>query len=60
MAAINAGMRNGLIALGFSQAAAAAVVNDQGYDSLDALAELTDDTIVDLISTIRKLGGNNS
>jgi hypothetical protein len=57
MAAINAGMRNGLTALGFSLAAAAAVVDDQGYDSLEALAELTDDTIVDLISTIRKPGG---
>jgi hypothetical protein len=50
-------MRNGLAALGFTVAAAAEVVTGQGYDSLDALSELTDSTILDLVSTIRKPGG---
>jgi hypothetical protein len=50
-------MRNGLIGIGFSQAASDAIVLEQGYDSIDALSELTDATIVDLIATIRKPGG---
>jgi hypothetical protein len=59
MAAQLAGMRNGLIALGFSAAAATEIteVQRQGYDSLLALSELDDDTISDLISTVRKPGG---
>jgi hypothetical protein len=57
MATNQAGMRNALAAIGFTQAAALEVVTGQGYDSLDTLAELTDDTISDLISTVRKPGG---
>jgi hypothetical protein len=57
MAAILAGMRNGLTGIGFSQAAANEIITAQGYDTLSALAELTDDTVTDLISTIRKPGG---
>ena len=53
----NKGVRNGLIGLGFSQAAAAAIAQDQGYDTLTAISELTDSTIIDLISTVRKPGG---
>jgi hypothetical protein len=53
MAAQIAGMRNGLIGLGFSATAANKIVTIQGYDSLLALSELTDATITDLISTIR-------
>jgi hypothetical protein len=50
-------MQNGLQGIGFTAAAATAIVTEQGYDSLTALAELTDATIGDLISTIRKPGG---
>ena len=57
MAAHLAGVRNGLIGLGFSQAAANAITAEQGYDSLESIAELTDTTIVDLVTTIRKPGG---
>lgn len=58
MTAHQAGMRNGLTAIGFSVAAAAEIVNEQGYDPLTTLAELTDITIGDLISTVRKPGGS--
>jgi hypothetical protein len=51
MTAHQAGMRNGLTAIGFSVAAAAEIVNEQGYDPLTTLAELTNITIGDLIST---------
>jgi hypothetical protein len=57
MAAQIAGMRNAFIALGFTAAGANKLVTAQGYDSLGALAELTDETITDLISTLRKPGG---
>jgi hypothetical protein len=57
MAAQGAGMRNGLAALVFTDAAAAEVVIGQGYDSFDPLLELTDSTILDLVSTIRKPSG---
>jgi hypothetical protein len=58
LAANQAGMQNALVAIGFTQAGAALeVVTYQGYDSLDTLAELTDATISDLISTVRKPGG---
>jgi hypothetical protein len=56
MAAQLAGIRNGLIGLGFTQAAATAITVEQGYDTLTALSELTDSTIVDLVATIRKPG----
>jgi hypothetical protein len=57
MAVQLAGVRNGLIGLGFTQAAATAIVIEQGYDSLTAISELTDLTIVDLVATVRKPGG---
>jgi hypothetical protein len=57
MAAQLAGMRNALIRIGFTAAAAGEIVVGQGYDSLTALSELTDETISDLISTLRKPGG---
>ncbi len=52
MAVQLAGIRNGLIGLGFSQAAAAVIAQDQGYDTLTAISELTDSTIIDLILTV--------
>jgi hypothetical protein len=58
MAAQIAGMRNGLVGLGFSAAAAREIVVNQGYTNLTNLAELTDTTINNLIDTIRKPGGN--
>jgi hypothetical protein len=57
MAAQQAGMRNAFNTLGFTVAGANELVTVQGYDSLGALAELTDVTITDLISTLRKPGG---
>jgi hypothetical protein len=57
MAAILAGMRTGLRAIGFTIAASDEIVDEQGYDSLTALAELTDQTCADLVSLIRKPGG---
>jgi hypothetical protein len=57
MAAQIAGTCNGLIGFGFSAAAAHEIVTEQGNDTLTALSELTDVTIADLISTIRKPGG---
>jgi hypothetical protein len=57
MAAINAGMRTGLRAIGFTIAASDEIVNGQGYDSLSALAELTDQTCADLVALIRRPGG---
>jgi hypothetical protein len=57
MAAQQAGMRNAFNMLGFTVAGANELVTVQGYDSLGALAELTDVTITDLISTLRKPGG---
>ncbi len=57
MAAVLAGMRNGLQLLGFSANAADEVVTQQGYNSIEAILELTDATILDLVSTIRKPGG---
>jgi uncharacterized membrane protein YgcG len=57
MAAITAGMRTGLRAIGFTIAASDEIVDDQGYDSLTALAELTDQTCADLVTLIRRPGG---
>jgi hypothetical protein len=57
MAAQVAGMHSGLTGLGFSAAVADEITTEQGYDSIAALAELTDITISDLVSTIRKPGG---
>jgi hypothetical protein len=53
MAAITAGMKNGLRAIGFTIASSDEIVDKQGYDSLTALAELTDQTCIDLVSLIR-------
>jgi hypothetical protein len=58
MTAQIAGMRNGLVLLGFLAIAAQEIVVNQGYTDLTNLAELTDVTINDLIKTIRKPGGN--
>ncbi len=52
-----AGMRTGLPSIGFTIAASDEIVDKQGYDSLTALAELTDQTCADLVSLIRKPGG---
>jgi hypothetical protein len=57
MAAILAGMRTGLRSIGFTIAASDEIVDKQGYDSLTALAELTDQTCADLVALIRKPGG---
>jgi hypothetical protein len=57
MAAQLAGIRNGLIGIGFTQEAATEITTVQGYNSLEALAKLTDSTIRDLIGTLRKLVG---
>jgi hypothetical protein len=58
MAAIVAGMRTGLRAIGFTVASSDEIVGEQGYDSLGALAELTDETCADLITLIRRPGGS--
>jgi hypothetical protein len=54
MTAQLAGMRSGLISLGFSSAVAAnKIIMNQGYyDDLTSLAELTDSMINNLIDTI--------
>jgi hypothetical protein len=57
MAAILAGMPTGLRAIGFTIAASNKIVDEQGYDSLTALAELTDQTCANLVPLIRKPGG---
>jgi hypothetical protein len=57
MAAILAGMHTGLRSIGFTIAASDEIVDEQGYDSLTALAELTDQTCADLVALIRKPGG---
>jgi hypothetical protein len=57
MAAVAAGMRTGLHAIGFTIASSDEIVNEQGYDSLTAMAELTDQTCTDLITLIRRPGG---
>jgi hypothetical protein len=57
MAAILAGMRTGLRAIGFTIASSDEIVDEQGYDSLTALAELTDQTCADLVALIRRPGG---
>jgi hypothetical protein len=57
MAAIVAGMKTGLRAIGFTAASSDEIVDEQGYDSLIALAELTDQTCIDLITLIRRPGG---
>jgi hypothetical protein len=57
MAAITAGMRTGLRAIGFTIAASDEILDEQGYDSLTALAELTDQTCADLVTLIRRPGG---
>ena len=50
MMALAAGMHNNLISLGFTTGTANEIVTEQGYDSLEALAELTSVTISDLIA----------
>jgi hypothetical protein len=57
MAAILAGMPTGLWAIGVTIAASDKIVDEQGYDSLTALAELTDQTCPNLLALIRKPGG---
>jgi hypothetical protein len=57
MAAITAGMKTGFRAIGFTVAASDEIVDEQGYDSLDALAELNDQTCTDLVTLIRRPGG---
>jgi hypothetical protein len=58
MAVQLAGIRNSLVGLGFTQAAAIEIATTQGYNSLEALSELTDgNTIRDLIAMLRKPGG---
>jgi hypothetical protein len=57
MAAIVAGMRSGLWAIGFTNDASDEIVDEQGYDSIIALAELTDQTCADLVTFIRRPGG---
>jgi hypothetical protein len=52
MAAIAAGMRTGLRAIGFTIASSDEIVDKQGYDSLEALAELTDQTCANLVTLI--------
>jgi hypothetical protein len=53
MAAILAGIRTGLRAIGFTIASRDVIVREQSYDSLDTLAELTDQTCADLVTLIR-------
>jgi hypothetical protein len=57
MAAVVAGMHSGLRAIGFTIASSDEIVDEQGYNSLTALAELTDQTCTDLITLIRQPGG---
>jgi hypothetical protein len=52
-----ADMPTGLCAIGFTIASSDEIVDKQGYDSLTALAELTDQTCTDLITLIRRPGG---
>jgi hypothetical protein len=52
-----AGMRTGLWAVGFTIASSDKIVDKQGYNSLTALAELTDQTCADLVALIQKPGG---
>jgi hypothetical protein len=52
MAAILAGMRTGLRAIGFTMASSNEMVDKQGYNDLTALAELTDQRCTNLITLI--------
>jgi hypothetical protein len=54
---IDCGHVHGLTGVGFSAAVATEILVAQGYDSIIALAELTIETIKDLIATLRKPGG---
>lgn len=47
-----------LVNLGFNAQAAAAIVNDQGYDTLDELELLTDEEVISLCKNVRKPTGN--
>ena len=50
-------MRAAFVRLGFSQAGAVAMVDEQGIDSLDELKWLDDDAIETVCSVVRKPGG---
>ena len=56
MAAANA-VRNMYTRMGFSQAAATEICNEQGYDSLDELKLLSDSDVVELCKVVRRPGG---
>lgn len=55
--AANAAMRTMFTRLGFSQAAAQAIVDDQGLDTLAEVKLLTDDEVESLCKVIRRPGG---
>ena len=53
----NVTMRAALIRIGFSEAAARAIVEDQGIDSLEEIRLMTDDKIESLCKIVRRPGG---
>ncbi|KAI2496192.1 hypothetical protein MHU86_18331 [Fragilaria crotonensis] len=53
----NAVMRATMTRIGFTEAAAQAIVEDQGIDSLDEIKLLTDEEIESLCRVLRKPGG---
>ena len=57
MAAANAAMRQMFTRLGFTQAAAQAIVMEQGFDTLDEVKLLKDDEVESLCKVIRRPGG---
>ena len=54
---MDAMMRQAFVRLGFTQAGAACVVNEQGITTVEELGLLTDDEIEGLCKTIRRPGG---
>jgi ribosomal protein S13 len=54
----NAVMRAAMTCIGFTEAAAQALVEEQGIDSLEEVKLLTDDEIESLCRVIRRPGGN--
>lgn len=54
----NAVMRAAMTRIGFTEAAAQALVEEQGIDSLEEVKLLTDDEIESLCRVIRRPGGN--
>ena len=54
---MNAVMRTTMTRIGFTEAAAQAIVDEQNIDSLDEIKQLTDDEIESLCKVLRRPGG---